>query len=483
MTLRSILQKLVCLLPLLIPVAGRAADMERGAAITDPELLHTLDQSGLGLAHLLGAPIGSSAAGLFALPSIIALRDTTDRDFNRYVLDHEDVPDRLVLFDRDALNAPGTRFDLAGIVNRMDRAYVSPAECGEIRLIYRPIANHESTAKDAPPSRLPMTFNLVMKAKPPGADITCAELAKRWLALADRPVVGAATLTAEGGALEWIRAEAIDRIELNIQVAHESADANDFDSRADYLMKVFRFDSLQKRFNESPLENQIDTERLRADAKLAADFRQWLLEPSNFADFDRGSILVPDRFLALAAINETPTRADAASGERDLFSDDDIVAALAKASATAPLQNVLSPAGFARRLDDMTCSGCHRTRAIGGFHFPSRERAGIAAGAVVAAASPHFFGDQERRRDILAAFRDGRVPDFSRGFSARPQPRRATELTGTTYVNGWGATCALPDADAVVDKSFSSWTCAEGLSCQAAPGAREPRTGFCFPKQ
>jgi len=34
-------------------------------------------------------------------------------------------------------DAPDSRFVLAGIVNRMDRAYLAEANCGEIRLIYR----------------------------------------------------------------------------------------------------------------------------------------------------------------------------------------------------------------------------------------------------------------------------------------------------------------------------------------------------------
>ena len=38
---------------------------------------------------------------------------------------------------RALLYSAGTRFVLAGIVNRMDRAYVSPESCGEVRLIYR----------------------------------------------------------------------------------------------------------------------------------------------------------------------------------------------------------------------------------------------------------------------------------------------------------------------------------------------------------
>ena len=41
------------------------------------------------------------------------------------------------MFDREQLYAGEARFMLAGIVNRMDRAYVAPESCGEIRLIYR----------------------------------------------------------------------------------------------------------------------------------------------------------------------------------------------------------------------------------------------------------------------------------------------------------------------------------------------------------
>lgn len=466
----------------LAATAGHAAAMERGVAITDPEILQRLDNSGLSLGKLLGADARSSGAELFALPSMAQVQAATDRDFNSYVLERRDDLDKLHLFDRDALNAPGTRFDLVGIVNRMDRAYVSPAECGEIRLIYRPIANSDSTNKEAPPSRLPMTLNLVMKAKPASAtDATCAELARRWLALADQPPTAerAAMLTAKGGALEWVTREAIDRIELDVQIARASADVHDFEGRADYLMKVFRYDGT--RFAESPLENQINVERIRSDASLAADFKQWLLEPVRIADLDRGTIVLPDRFLTSSAINVTPAHDGVDKRTSELFTNDDIVAALAKASANAPLQNLLSPAGFARRLDDMTCSGCHQTRAIGGFHLPGAERPGWAASAVVAAASPHFFGDQERRRDILIAFRDGRPPDFSRGFSVRPQARRAKELTGTTYVNGWGALCYAAGTNAAPDNSFTSWTCAEGLTCQA-PGAKDSRAGFCFPK-
>lgn len=484
MRIRAILQLLSMLLAMAFPPAeSHAAAMERGVAITDPEVLRVLDRSGLSLASLLGAKVDSTGAELFALPSMAPLQAATDRDFNSYVLQHKDELDKLHLFDRDALNAPGTRFELAGIANRMDRAYVSSRQCGEIRLIYRPIANSDSASKDSPPSRLPMTLNLVMKAKPANVrEATCAELARRWLAMADQPPVSerATMLIARGGALEWVAHHAIDRIEIDVQIARASADANDFEGRADYLMKVFRY--YGKRFEESPLENQVDVARIQADAQLLADFRQWMLDPARIADLDRGTIVLPDRFLASSAVNVTPAHEDIDNKARELFTDDDIVTALARASANAPLENLLSPAGFARRLDDMTCSGCHQTRAIGGFHLPGAERPEWTAGAVVAAGSPHFFGDQERRRDILMAFRDGRTPDFARGFSARPQQRRSAELAGTTYVNGWGAVCYATGASAAPDRSFASWTCAQGLTCQPVAGAESSRAGFCFPK-
>jgi hypothetical protein len=99
----------------------------------------------------------------------------------------------------------------------------------------------------------------------------------------------------------------------------------------------------------------------------------------------------------------------------------------------------------------------------------------------VVPASPHFFGDQVRRRDILTALRDGKLPDYSRGFSSRPQLRGSTELAGTEYEDGWGAHCYLQRArPAQLDRSFRSWTCAKGLACQVANEATG--MGMCFVK-
>jgi hypothetical protein len=94
-------------------------------------------------------------------------------------------------------------------------------------------------------------------------------------------------------------------------------------------------------------------------------------------------------------------------------------------------------------------------------------------------ASPHFFGDQVRRRDILTEIRDGKQVDFARGFSERPQLRGSAELAGTEYDDGWGAHCYSLHAKAADnDRSFASWGCAKGLSCQVM--SETSRMGMCF---
>lgn len=471
----------MALLGAIAPAIVQAAAPERGVAVIDAAVLRELDlreqgagAASLSLAAMLGAPANANSADVLALPSMQKLRAALEREFQNYQLRD------LQPFDREALYAPLTRFILAGIVNRMDRAFVAPETCGEIRLIYRPVANYGAGENS---TRLPMTLNLILNAK--GEGVTCAEVARRWRDLEKETATGAdlaQKLAGTCGALESIPNSPIDSIETNIQIGRASVDPNDFLARADYLMKVFKYDSVSKSFVESVMENQLDRDRLLADPKLAAEFKQWLLAPDRLAALDRGTILIPDKFLATRAITVTPA---SESGVRGIISDSDVVEALAKASADGAFDNIKSPAGFERRLSDNSCTGCHQTRAIGGFHFLGVDWSGDPKGMVTATGSPHFVGDQPRRRDILVSLSDGKIPDFSRGFSARPQDKRSGELKDTTFLNGWGAQCYAPGS-APPDRSFSTWTCAEGLSCQMPPatnpGAMAVTAGLCFPK-
>jgi hypothetical protein len=328
--------------------------------------------------------------------------------------------------------------------------------------------------------------------------MTCAVIASRWLAAGDLALTGAALaakLTAADGPLDLIGPANIDRIETNLQIAHApKSPARDF--RTDYLLKVFRYNALSQLFEEAPLENQIDRARILADDKLRREFKAWLLDPVHFDELDRGNILIPEKFLATGAVAATPVgftpselqpafglvQGEGAAANA-VFSENDVVAALKKATEHGiGLQNIRSVAGFEQRLNDMTCSGCHQTRGIGGFHFPGVDWiAANPSNSKVVPASPHFFGDQIRRRDILTAMRDGRHADFSRGFSGRPQLRGSKELAGSEYEDGWGAHCYVRHANASEDdRSFRSWTCAAGLACQAMSWTS--RIGMCFIK-
>jgi hypothetical protein len=496
-----------------LPARADGPPLERGTAIIDPLALRELDGGRFALSHIMmparSADTPLTAAQLFALPSMAPVRRALDDDFQRYIAKHKaELPNESIgvgsefafqLFDRAQLASADTRFVLSGIVNRMDRAYVPGQQCGEVRLIYRLTqTNARAVGEAAVSPRLPMTLNVVLKAKGNGITVTCAEIAKRWLAVGSLTAAGAELaekLTAPGGALALIAPDNIDRIETNLQIAHAPKSATR-DFRTDYLMKVFDYDSKSATFVESPLENQIDRDRLLADKDFARDFKNWLLDPAHFAELDRGTILIPDRFLLRSAIAPTPVGfapsnlqpafglvagEDGSGGA--VFSKEDVVSALAKAAASdVKLQNIRSVAGFEHRLNDMSCSGCHQTRGIGGFHFPGVDwMAAKPSNSTVVPASPHFFGDQVRRRDILTAFAEGREPDFSRGFASRPQLRGSAELAGTEYENGWGSHCYAQHAEASEnDKSFSSWTCAAGLTCQTANA--ETRMGMCFVK-
>src|SRR3954471_5714546 len=193
--------------------AAQDAALERGTAITDPAMLRELDSGRFRLDRMLlperPADIPFANSVLFALPSMIPVRQAIDGEFDRYIARHgANLPKETIgvgegfdfqLFDRTLLYSAETRFVLAGIVNRMDRTYAAEASCGEIRLIYRLTRMNKTAGDNASPPRLPMTLNLVLKAKGEGSTITCSEIAGRWLAapLGEIPA-------AKGGPLDLI---------------------------------------------------------------------------------------------------------------------------------------------------------------------------------------------------------------------------------------------------------------------------------------
>jgi hypothetical protein len=126
-----------------------------------------------------------------------------------------------------------------------------------------------------------------------------------------------------------------------------------------------------------------------------------------------------------------------------------------------------SPEAFVRRLDDLSCNGCHQSRSIAGFHLVGEDGSEAAPGnALASALSPHAHGELERRRAYLLALARGERADDTRPFAER----------AASDPGGYGAHCGLGDP------GFAAWTCAPGLACDAYEAALgETTVGVCLP--
>ncbi|OEO27919.1 hypothetical protein VW23_007215 [Devosia insulae DS-56] len=431
------------------------------------------------------------------------------------------------------LTSPASRVQLVGIVNRMDRQFVReqiPGHaghdgCGEISVIYRFAYLRPDGAVG---SRLPVTMNVVFPAvptsKPPGMG-SCAEVAQRWLDEIQQPPGRSGSAIAAGlqdpatGVLAGIVGQDIFRIELNMQAYRIAASADrtggepgklqyGLGSTAKYIIRVFRWDPKLGLFFVSHLNNQIDRSRLLGSATGdensctrdpyildRGEFLAWLTDPKVLDDIDRGTLTVPLKYLACRAVSGSPGGQyrslnqpfwEARTDAEQIVSDDEIKQALQDylAQSPNPFSFMKSVDDVRTRLNDLTCSGCHQTRAIAGFHFPGADPADTPSfNAVLLPGSPHFYGDQPRRMEILEAFAaegSATYRQLANSYAARPLNRFAGDLEHTNLIGGWGATC-LANWSAIGTQR--QWGCAPELQCKPLfSSAGAPSVGTCVPK-
>lgn len=499
----------LALLFLLLAIAPARAAMEDGLAITDPQILQKLEHydAAAPMAHTYSiadllfpsenrTPGPVSNDNLFKGP-LKTIAETLINDINtlpQKSLDSDarkafaNGGNRQLRFSAWLLTHPESGFVLTGIVNRMDRAYRTVdglrkiRTCGEVRFLYRFTYDVTINGGMKVASRLPFTVSVVLNARGEDDRITCAEIARRWEVL-HRPMTPDALLAylrGRDGPLDYIRPSQVDRVEVNLQLFRLPASMkNDFGGDAEYLMRVFRRTAPGQPFLPTRIENQIDRAKLASDPALREKFKKFLFSDAALADLDRGVLDIPFPYLADVAVSVSP--GGAARSENAVFlglaSDEEILGALEDYVASGKtLDTIKSPEGFRLRVDELSCTGCHQTRAIAGFHFPGADLPGEpASNAVAVPASAHFFGDLPRRQAVVDAFAAGKVPDFSRGFSARPDRKWQAALSGTELFDGWGASCYVGD-----DPSFTDWTCRPGLACKILHGARSsPGMGTC----
>jgi len=478
------------------------------------------------------APVGKHA-NPFNLDVAAEIRSTIEADlesFKEKTRQTVRIPETQQL-SPGFLTHSGSRIELVGIVNRMDRQITTdrspdPSEhgaCGEVSVIYR--FGYRLTAGS---SRLPVTMNVIFAAIPPskpaGAS-TCAEVAQRWVKEMARSrdriaeeVVDDLTDT-EGGILSLIDGHEIKRIELNMQAYRIPAVANNTDlgSTAEYIIRVFRWNAARNRFVPSFLTNEIDRARILGESPdgnscegassqpISKDeFVRYITDPEILSQVDKGSLNIREEFLACRAITASPGGPHRsvnnlywdACRDRDktsetclnqqLFDDDVIAQALLSArSSGETFDFIASPEDFRLRLSELSCTGCHQARAIAGFHFPGADRDGtFVANSILLPGSPHFYGDVLRRKKIIEALAAGDAlseAEMAPGYASRPLDALKDQLAHTELIGGWGAACLSESAQ---QNSKRKWGCKAGLECVAlfeSPNA--PGLGACMPPE
>jgi hypothetical protein len=445
------------------PAPASAEDRREPVVVSaDPRVLRALEAEGLDFGTEVAGARGASLTELSRAAPYRALVDAVAADVAESRVGDPasgvGMKHAHRTFDVRWLRSDRARFDLVAIVNRLDRRPFAPAHCGEVRLVYR-LAYRVSTPTGPVESRLPMTVNVVYFA-PRDADGSCRALARAWLAPAfARPDEEARWLLSEEGPLSAARRAAWTpkSVELNFQsVRWPSTVRPSMAGHAEYVLRAFRRLPREPYFEPLPLENTLDVPRLERDAALREELVRLLGDKESLDALDAGVLVVPERFLARRAVSVSP-HGLARRANRPFRS---VLPPGVFASADlSGYRTIRTPLALLRRLDALSCPGCHQSRSLAGFHLLGVEAEGDVVDAVAVPMSPHFHADLARRRAYVSAVARDRTPDESRP----PAERGAGD-------DGPGAHCGLGEP------GFSEWSCGAGLLCE--PMA-DPEVGEC----
>jgi hypothetical protein len=193
------------------------------------------------------------------------------------------------------------------------------------------------------------------------------------------------------------------------------------------------------------LENQLDAARVRRDPALRASLVSRLRDPATLRALDEGTLQLPAELLATAATSVAP-HGLARRANRPY-------AQVLQAQDFAGLElqsyrTIKTPAALIRRLDALSCTGCHQSRSLAGFHLLGVEPDADAVDALAVPMSPHLHADLDRRANYLLALAGEQTPNEHRSEAERADAH-----------DGRGAHCGLGEP------GFAHWTCAPGLRC------------------
>ena len=430
-------------------------------AVVEPEVVKQLEARGFGLAKMVSNVDAHSTEELSRIPAWKGILDVLAADVRDtarpYPLARVTSVDGFRSFDAGWFDSKEMSFELVGVFNRLDRRAFYQGGCGQTRFVYR-LAYTTEQGGALMASRLPMTVNAVFAVSDEGG---CRKVAKAWQSKGEL----------EGDALvDWLlkgplapemqRRWSLESVETNVQnIRLQSSVHPTLAGHIEYGMHVFHpVDASRSAFAAAPMENMPDVEALEKKPALRAELLRHLSQPDVLRAIDRGTLRLPDRFVARHATSVSPRGLGRLGNRpfRRLFRDDDFAGVDLGAYAT-----IRSPAALVRRLDGASCTGCHQSRSIAGFHFVGRDADDAPLfESLESGASTHLTADLERRRAYVAALARGAEPEES-----RPIPER--QGTGNAY----GAPCGLGDP------GFADWTCADGFHCTRLEDAE---VGACF---
>jgi hypothetical protein len=500
----------------------------RGPFVSDPAIVTELDcpdgqcNGALNFSRLMQARVSTRekvGGNPFNLKVARQIRKTIEADL-------DELASRLGVgefqLSRSFLTDVNSRVELVGVINRMDRRFIKDTSqglrpdqlaCGEISVIYR--FAYSLTDRDQQ-SRLPVTLNIVFPALPSDTKkgaVTCQTVARRWLDMVrngthgDAKTAAAALIDPKSGPLAFIDGRDLLRVELNMQAYRRPAsDVTDFGTEAAYVLRVFKWLPDKSYFDPDFMRNQLDRDKVSckpsAPANCVANRQrrkrlvEFLSKQSTLEDLDKGTMELDDNLKVLAkqGLSISPGGSHRSNNQpywnadtdaQQIITDLEIQRVLDAAFKNkAQLSFIKSKEDFRTRLNESTCTGCHQTRAIAGFHFPGADRAGTSAvNSVLLPGSPQFYGDQPRRMEILEKIASGRSLtqyELATGYSARPMNKYRPTLDQTQLIGGWGGACLI---DSVISGSQRQWTCRDDFKCvQLFESGNDPGIGTCVPK-
>jgi hypothetical protein len=367
------------------------------------------------------------------------------------------------LFDARWL-APRGGYQLIAVAARLDKLPFTERTCGDVRLLYR--LGYEARVGGTPvASRLPMTVVVVLRGAPrPAGDLgPCAAAAARWMAPPALAGDGLGRWLLAGPLAGVLAASAVDQVLTDVQVVRwPSAVRPDLGGHAEYALRQLRRSN--GRLVVSRVDHTPDAARLVRDRAARAALLAWIARPDSLDAIDAGTAIVPAQFLAPRAVSVTPRGFARRANRpfRQIFAPADLAAL-----PLAGRRHIGSPEALLRRLDDLTCQGCHQSRTIAGFHALGVDGPDVVAGnALAVSTSPHLLDEIARRERVVAALVAGTAADLS-----RPPAARSDRDPG-----GYGAPCGRGDP------GFAAWTCAPGLVCDAYDAPKDDAAvGVCLP--